>query len=609
VLAFRGLALPSRAGLPVEYEASVNARTVRQGLCFLIPSSRPPFVPMLKFAAVSAAGVFQSWQLSCIRQLEESGLAQLACVARTEAAPESTFERFCSKLALPFQAPAHVAQIFGNLPHIELAAPGATRILRDLQLDFILLFAQPSRVPEITQAAKFGAWYFAHGDITRFLSSAPAFWEVYCNHPVTVATLLKADSNGAAGIVLKTGVLPTIPESFAENAETLFSELPAWPVHVCRDITAGTATYFNGEVVPLPASRYGMPHRLQFLALRAVERMNRIARYTRIKLLHIDWNVFRLTGSPGDFIGKEARAEVTRICTSQSGTYLADPCVLQRNGKTYVFCEEYRHESLRGVIVALETSAEQLSHPRVIIEHPYHASYPQILQHAGEVYCVAETASTGSIGLYRAIEFPYHWEYVRALISGFRAIDSTFLRYKGKWWLFCTSGDGPRRGDHSHLHIWYAYDLLGEWQPHPKNPVKIDVRSSRPGGQFFTQDGRLYRPAQDCSGTYGTAIQINRVDVLTEDDFAETVVGTIRPPANGYSKGIHTISAAGAWCIVDAKRYVFNPSGLIEICKDGIKAGLRACGITPERYWPRRVAVRAGLPAPPRPEETSLRKP
>lgn len=548
-------------------------------------------MPMLKFAAVSAAGVLQSWQLSCIRQLQESGLAQFVCIARADAAPENAFERFCKGLALPSQASTHVAQIFGGLPQIELAAPGAMQLLNDLQLDFILLFAEPADAPQIARTAKFGAWYFAHGDLAEFVTSAPAFWEVYYRHPLTVATLLKADSNGSAGVVLKTGVLPTIAESFAENAETLFAELSAWPVQVCRDIAAATATYLNRETVPLPASRYDVPNPLHFLALRAIERANRIARYARIKLLRIDWNVFRLNGSPGEFIGKDARANVDTICTSQNGTYLADPCVLQRNGKTYVFCEEYRHESLRGVVVALETSADRLLHPRVIMENAYHISYPQIIEDAGEVYCIAETASTRSIDLYRAVEFPYHWQYVRALIRGFRAIDSTFLRYNGKWWLFCTSGDGPRRGDHSHLHIWYADDLLGKWQPHPKNPVKIDVRSSRPGGQFFFQNGRLYRPAQDCSGTYGSAIQINRVDVLTEDDFAETVVGTIRPPANGYSKGIHTISSDGSWCIVDAKRYKFNPAGLVEICKDGIKAGFRAFGIAPERLRPRTVGA------------------
>jgi hypothetical protein len=155
------------------------------------------------------------------------------------------------------------------------------------------------------------------------------------------------------------------------------------------------------------------------------------------------------------------------------------------------------------------------------------------------------------------------------------------LRFNGKWWLFCTSGKGPRSGDQSHLYIWHAPDLFGPWTPHGVNPVKIDVRSARPAGPFFEHDGQLYRPAQDCSRTYGGALRINRVEKLTELEFEETVVGRIRPPTGAYSRGIHTLSSAGEWCIVDAKRYVFNPSGILTICKDAARAVMRANRIAP----------------------------
>src|SRR5213596_456309 len=56
---------------------------------------------------------------------------------------------------------------------------------------------------------------------------------------------------------------------------------------------------------------------------------------------------------------------------------------------------------------------------------------------------------------------------------------------------------------------------LGPWRPHPGNPVKVDVRSSRPAGGPFLFGGNLYRPAQDCSRTYGGGITINRVTHLS----------------------------------------------------------------------------------------------
>ncbi len=47
--------------------------------------------------------------------------------------------------------------------------------------------------------------------------------------------------------------------------------------------------------------------------------------------------------------------------------------------------------------------------------------------------------------------------------------------------------------------------LEGPWEPHRRNPVKCDVRGSRPAGTPFVHGGELYRPAQDGSKRYGKA--------------------------------------------------------------------------------------------------------
>ena len=40
---------------------------------------------------------------------------------------------------------------------------------------------------------------------------------------------------------------------------------------------------------------------------------------------------------------------------------------------------------------------------------------------------------------------------------------------------------------------------------------------ARPGGRMFREDGKLYRPAQDCSRKYGEALIIYQVDALNQD--------------------------------------------------------------------------------------------
>jgi hypothetical protein len=85
--------------------------------------------------------------------------------------------------------------------------------------------------------------------------------------------------------------------------------------------------------------------------------------------------------------------------------------------------------------------------------------------------------------------------------------------------------------------------------------VKTDVRSSRPAGTPFVHEGSLYRPAQDCSRTYGGRIALNRIVTLTSEDFLEEPVALIEPVRSSrYPDGVHTVSAFGEHTLVDGKR-------------------------------------------------------
>lgn len=517
---------------------------------------------MLNFGVVLPARKLRAWESACIRRLEWSGTARLAyCVRidtpRARVAAEDRFARTSKAVSLRDGAP--------------IEAPDTP-----CDVDFVLAFAGGDAAAPFAANARLGAWEFVFGEPGRFESRVPGFWEIYCGDVLTGASLVRISDEGR--VVLRSAHLPVISDSLSQNVDTLLDEIARWPAGVCEQFAAGRAQALD----PLPPTGpvFGFPTAPQLSAARAIAAKNALARFARINLWRIEWAVFRLQGSPEECIGKNARAKISVLPGAPRKAFLADPCIVQRNGRTFIFCEEFRYELDRGVIVALERAAGGTMQVQDAIDEPHHLSYPQVFEHGGEIYCVAETASINRAGLYRAVEFPYRWQFVKPLLDGVRAVDSTFLRHAGKWWLFCTSGRGPRKGDHSHLHIFYADDLFGEWKRHPQNPVKIDVRSSRPAGQIFEHGGALYRPAQDCSRTYGGAITLNRIERLSETEFCETYAGTVRPPAGRYGKGIHTISAAGDMCIVDAKRYAFNPKGFLEIAKAAVKfvaarAGLR----------------------------------
>jgi hypothetical protein len=233
---------------------------------------------------------------------------------------------------------------------------------------------------------------------------------------------------------------------------------------------------------------------------------------------------------------------------------LADPFVIVRNQQRYLFCEEFDYSVSKGRIVLAEMSDRKILELRTIIELPIHVSYPYLLHENGELYCVPETHEAEEIGLYKIVGFPHLWKKVGVLVSHFSGLDSTLFRYQGRWWL--TSADVDYR-----LFIWHAMTLLGPWIPHSSNPVKSNIESSRPAGTPFTHDGYLYRPAQDCSKTYGGRIVLNKISQLTPTEFNEKAAAFIEPDPDGpYPDGLHTISASGDITFLDGKRTRFIKS-------------------------------------------------
>lgn len=272
---------------------------------------------------------------------------------------------------------------------------------------------------------------------------------------------------------------------------------------------------------------------------------------------HDDWNIGVIRTPISVFLNSGAKPEIHWFPKTDSGKWLADPFAVARSNKIYVFCEEFSYRTFKGRIVCIEIAdGSPTSAPRVAIELPIHVSYPYLLEHKSQTYCVPETAEAGEAALYKADEFPLRWVKVGTLLSNFAALDSTVFRYQGRWWLTCTNvGDAPQ----SKLFAWYSDELLGPWKPHAANPVKNDIHSSRPAGTPFMHEGHLYRPAQDCSRTYGGRIVLNRIKALTPKDFKEDNVAVIEPYLNSpYREGVHTVSAVGDFTIIDAKRFIFN---------------------------------------------------
>ena len=232
------------------------------------------------------------------------------------------------------------------------------------------------------------------------------------------------------------------------------------------------------------------------------------------------------------------------------GKFWADPFPIERMGKYYIFMEEFDYSLMKAHISVIEMETDgKWKEPVKVLERDYHLSYPFIFEWEGDLYMIPESKKNRTVELYRCVKFPTQWEFQKVLIGDIQAVDSTLCEAGGKWWLFCNVG-GKEFSSNDELHIFYADTPVGDWKPHKNNPVKSDVKSSRPAGRLFWRGGELYRPSQDCSVRMGGAMVINRVKTITIDSFQEEEASRIEPGIKGIY-GAHTLNTTTNLTMVD----------------------------------------------------------
>lgn len=233
--------------------------------------------------------------------------------------------------------------------------------------------------------------------------------------------------------------------------------------------------------------------------------------------------------------------------------FWADPFVLSKNNKNYVYIEELPFKTNKGYISLLEVdNAGVLLKTEKIIEKPYHMSYPFVFEYKNEFYMIPETSQNRTIELYKCDEFPDKWSFFMVLMENVSAKDTTLYFCNNKWWLFTAINISPEFSDHIELYLYYSNELFTkEWISHQNNPIDTDIRNSRPAGRIFNFENKIYRPSQDCSERYGKAININQIITLNETSYKEIPVSKLEALWSPKLKGTHTYNYDKNFTVID----------------------------------------------------------
>lgn len=434
--------------------------------------------------------------------------------------------------------------------------PAAVEAIGNHKLDVAFRFGFRILRGEALQIARYGVWSFHHGDNRVNRGGPPCFWEVANGEPVTGSVLQVLTPDLDAGRVLYRSWSATHLYSLRANQARTYAKAASFAIRTLRDLhqhgasalcepgEPGTYQPYSEPLYRPPTNRKMVP-----ILIRLVGRMASAA--ARNFVSRGSWFVAYKAGEPGRLPGHFFDF---KLLVPPRGRIWADPFAVVHDGRRCIFLEEQEHGA-KGHISMIEILPDgSQAAPVIVLDRPYHLSYPFVFRWNGGLYMVPETRGNRTVELYRCSRFPDEWKLERVLLEDVAAVDATLHEVDGTWWMWLDMAE-PGASMLDEVHLFHADSPLGPWTPHSRNPVKSDVRSARPAGGLFRWQGELLRPAQDGSRLYGYAVTFNRVVRLTPDEYKEEELSKLLPHWREGVLGTHTFNHDGGLTVIDGFHY------------------------------------------------------
>jgi hypothetical protein len=428
-----------------------------------------------------------------------------------------------------------------------LVSPTGASALRDVHADVWLCFCATAPQCPFPSVSRLGVWGLEIGAHVPAGSAWAGASEVGASSDVTVAQVVDYTQPGRNAVYRACGA--TIKNSAGRNRQVVLHKAITFFGRLLRAATSepGSTRALSAELLPRGATRAPTVRTLARLCTRLAAQV--LANRWHALMRRDQWRIGYYFADEDTEVAYSA-AQLRCLVPPKDRDW-ADPFIMRHDGRCFIFFEELLYSAGKAHISAMEIYADgEAGAPRPVLVRPYHLSYPFIFSWKGEFYMLPETAENGTVELYRCERFPDRWSLHKVLLEGIRAFDATLLREGERWWLFVNVAQ-PGADPNEELHLYGSESPLGPWVAHPGNPVISDARQARGAGPLFWRNGQLYRPSQDCSTAYGSAVSINRVDVLDEHNYQETPVGRINPDRQAGMRCLHTFGASGRLRVLD----------------------------------------------------------
>ena len=420
--------------------------------------------------------------------------------------------------------------------HLAASARIACREMVDFGFDVVIKFGMNLHRDPDDLPAGHGVLSFHHGDPSEYRGRPAGFYEVLdgADH---VGTIVQRIGNKLdAGNVLAYAASQVAPHSYHQTLEgstgianTYWSRLSATP----KWRSAGSPRYRQELFTSIQLDcrqthrADGSPTDEESWLWRADREEMEVGRTNAIDPARAEHVVY--LREPDDLVLPKGFAFTADPCPGYDGT---------------IWCEGLETWSGKGRLLVFSPDR-----PPVAVDVPgmrgRHCSYPFIVESQGTRYVLPEMASVGPPKLFELEGASIVGSQDVRGLEEFRIIDPTVLFHAGRWWLF---GGLPTTATDL-LWLWSATDVSGPYEPHPDNPIVMDVARARSAGPIIAADGRLFRPGQDNRGSYGNGVTFSEIIELSTEKYHEVPRAQVRVAGR---KGPHTLFLDGDSTVVDS---------------------------------------------------------
>lgn len=417
-------------------------------------------------------------------------------------------------------------------------------------LDVLLCLGKSLDPEEIPLVPRHGVWSAHLGDPLRYRGEPALFWELFFAEPASTSVLESVAGRQEERRVLYRSWTATDPVSLERTRNPVYWKTARFTLRRLEDLAAGRWSPELERANDGPDLRRAPPSNAD--AVRHAARIaGRVARRRlRRAAFRRQWFLGVRRRQGGSLPHEDPRP--WQVVSPPADRYWADPFVFENDGDTLLFIEQVRYADQKGELAVGRLARDgELSALEPILSAGHHLSYPYVIRDEEQTFMIPESGEARRVELWAATDFPTGWTRAAVLLDGVRAVDASVLRHGGLYWMWVNqSFDGGRLDDETFL--YFSDRLESGWTPHPRNPVVSDARRARPAGRPFLHGDELIRPAQDCTGGYGSRVVFNAVEQLTTEDYLERPVGSLGPDwAAGRNLGAHTYTFDGSWEATD----------------------------------------------------------